>query len=193
MWSAGQFWLREVLSEAVSAQTRSTDLFVVVDRRVLDFSVAALPLLGGIAFTIVLGHWLQHGPLWLPHRLVPDYGRIDPGRNLERWGNSLTLGNRMVSLIKLLLLVGITWHWSRSNLGAIQSLMYVPAEQFGSQLGSVLLRFGCWLGLGLVIVASLDYAWQLWHYEQALRMTPEERREEIRAVQNDVSNLRQRR
>jgi flagellar biosynthesis protein FlhB len=192
VWQAGQRWLRSSLRETVSAEMLPADLLTLADRHLLQFAVVVLPLLGAVCLTIVLGHWLQHGPLWLPERMAPDVARLSPGTNLSRLGPAVGAGKGVLSLVKLAVLVGIAWHWSRANFYLIQGLMLVPIKQLAPQLGTLFLRFGCWLGLGLVIVAALDFAWQLWRHERELRMTPDERREEIRAVQNDVSHLRKR-
>jgi flagellar biosynthetic protein FlhB len=45
----------------------------------------------------------------------------------------------------------------------------------------------------LLVLGVIDYAWQRWRFEQRLRMTPEELREELRQQEGDPQQIRHRR
>jgi flagellar biosynthesis protein FlhB len=41
------------------------------------------------------------------------------------------------------------------------------------------------IGAALLVLATLDYAYQRWRYEQDLKMTPQELREELKNLEGD--------
>jgi flagellar biosynthetic protein FlhB len=65
------------------------------------------------------------------------------------------------------------------------------------QLGQFLLDLSLftmlWVGLALVILAILEYSLQRWKYEQDLRMTHQEVREEMKNLQGDPAIVARRR
>ncbi len=55
------------------------------------------------------------------------------------------------------------------------------------------MRIGLWVGLALLILAILDYAYQRWKHEQDIKMTPQEVREEMKNMQGDPHIIARRR
>ena len=43
-------------------------------------------------------------------------------------------------------------------------------------------QIGLAIGVALILVGAIDYAFQRWQHEQRLRMTPDELREEVKAI-----------
>src|SRR5262249_4926161 len=58
--------------------------------------------------------------------------------------------------------------------------------------GEVLFSIGIRVGLVLLILAVLDYAWQRWELEKSLKMTKQEVKDELRNMEGDPK-LKQRR
>jgi flagellar biosynthetic protein FlhB len=192
-WHTAKRWLHQSLEGSAGRDIPQPELLrQLVENSLLHLSLATLPLLAVVCLTTVLAHWIQHGPLWLPDRVSLDFSKMNPATNLERFGQASVFASLALGAIKLVTLSAVAIALSRGQYEVILSLAYVSLPEMVSRGGSLLLRFGCWIGLGLVVNASLDYAWQHWRHENALKMTPEQRRDEIRAVRNDVAEMRRR-
>lgn len=157
--------------------------------RIISVSGLLLPGLLALLAVSVLSRLAQVGFLWVPHRVVPNFSRIDPA---NRWNQLVSLDS-LVQIAKSLLLVcggvalvGYALWSGRDQLA--------EAFQSDSQISFRLLcRWGLWLGAALLVFALLDYAFRRQRFEASLRMTPEEMRAEVKAVQSSSDVLAQRR
>jgi flagellar biosynthetic protein FlhB len=69
----------------------------------------------------------------------------------------------------------------------------LDVPQYGRFLLHLSLSTVLWVGLALVILAIFDYALQRWKYDQDLRMTHQEVREEMKNLQGDPQIVARRR
>jgi flagellar biosynthetic protein FlhB len=83
----------------------------------------------------------------------------------------------------------VLWHRWDDVLRA--SAFDVP--QYGRFLVDLALNTVLWVGLALVLLAIMDYALQRWKYDQDLRMTHQEIREEMKNLQGDPQIVARRR
>jgi flagellar biosynthetic protein FlhB len=149
------------------------------------------PLAGiglGVLATVVLVHQAQVGGLWAPRLLAPD-----PARLLFAGGGAGARASRgLWSLAKAALLVGAGVIIVRAQLPAIDRL---SAQEFPALAGAsmaVLIRAARWLALAVLAIGAADFALCWRRVEEALRQTPDEYREELRAADGDPA-LRARR
>ncbi len=96
-------------------------------------------------------------------------------------------------LVKVLLvsIVAIAVLWMRWDEVIRSTGLDMP--QFAKFLVSISLSTMLWIGLVLVLLAILDYSLQHWKFEQDLRMTHQEIREEMKNVQGDPQIIARRR
>jgi flagellar biosynthetic protein FlhB len=152
-----------------------------------------LPILGLLMLGGILASALQVGLLWIPDKLSPDISRLNPLAGLQRIF-SLTGTMRLgFGLLKVLLVtvVATSVVWMRWDEVLRSSALGIP--EFGKFLIDISLDTVVWAAVALVILAVLDYAAQRWKYEQDLRMTHQEVREEMRNMQGDPQIVARRR
>jgi len=148
-------------------------------------SIAVLPLMGTVFLSAVVISIGQTGFLWLPDKLNLDFTRIDPLKGIGRLfslQNTTRLGFGLlkIGIISVVLIFGI---WSRWN--NILNLSGVSIENVGAFVWSTTIDLVRQVAIALVILAVLDYGFQKWKYEQDLKMTDEEVREEMKSTQGD--------
>lgn len=151
----------------------------------IRLSIVVLPILGLTMLGGVLASVFQVGLLWIPDRLAPDISRLNPIAGLKRIF-SLTGTMRLgFGLMKVLLVgsVSTAAMWLRSD--EVLRAGALGAVEFATLLIDISFDTMLWTGLALVILAILDYAVQRWKYEQDLRMTHQEVREEMKNLQGD--------
>jgi flagellar biosynthetic protein FlhB len=159
----------------------------------LQLAAVVLPILGLMMLGGALANVLQVGLLWVPDRVAPDVSRLSPLAGLQRifsLTGTMRLGFGLIKVIVISVVAAVVvWQrWDDVLLAAA-----LETSQLGQFLLDLSLSVMLWVGLALVILAILDYAAQRWKYEQDLRMTHQEVREEMKNLQGDPAIVARRR
>ncbi|HEX3601578.1 MAG TPA: flagellar biosynthesis protein FlhB [Lacipirellulaceae bacterium] len=161
----------------------------------IGYTLAAvlLPILGMMMLGGVLSSVLQVGLLWTPDRIMPDISRINPASGLKRIFSVSGTARLGFGLVKVLLVSVVAFAVLWMRWGEVMRSTGLDTPQFAKFLVSITLSTVLWIGLLLVLLAILDYGLQRWKFEQDLRMTHQEVREEMRNVQGDPQIVARRR
>lgn len=117
--------------------------------------------------------------------LAPDFSRLSPATNLKRVLGMQSLAELLKSIAKLLLIAWVV----RGALGAAWNDMMAlsQASAFGFLL--VVKKYAVKLlmtaGLAYLALAALDYVWQVWQFEQSLKMSRDEIKQEMKQSEGD--------
>jgi flagellar biosynthesis protein FlhB len=162
-------------------------------RIAMQLFIVLSPILGLLVLGGVMASVLQVGFLWVPDRVAPDISRLNPLEGLKRIF-SLTGTMRLgFGLVKVLLVsaiaIGIMWmRWEEvMRAGAL------GIAELGKFLIDISLDTVLWVAVALVILAVFEYSAQRWKFEQDLRMTHQEVREEMKNLQGDPNIVARRR
>ena len=146
---------------------------------------AAMPLFIGVAAIAVIYQWLQSGFQLAPGKLGFDFSRVNPARGMRRifelptW-IELVFGLLKVAVVITIVMVGLWRCWDQIS----QSPLLTVSEVAGLMWTSALTQ--CWqVACGLLLLGLAEYGVQWWRYEQELKMTDEELREELKTVSGD--------
>jgi flagellar biosynthetic protein FlhB len=159
----------------------------------MQMAVVLLPILGLMMLGGVLASVLQVGFLWVPDRLALDFSRLSPLAGMQRifsLTGTARLGFGLIKVLLVTIVASVALWWRRDEVlrcGALEM------GDLGRFLIDIALSTALWAALALVIVAILDYALQRWKYEQELRMTHQEVREEMKNLQGDPQIVARRR
>lgn len=153
----------------------------------------ALPLMLTLLVASVLVNLAQVGFLFLPQRLMPELGRINPlpglGRLFSR-DNAVQLAFGVLKTLFVAVIAGLAVYSDR------EAILILPELSVGA-IGVFFIQTGLWvalkIGAALLFLAALDYGWQRWRHEQDLKMTPQEVREEMRNQTGDPQIIARRR
>lgn len=110
--------------------------------------------------------------------VTPDFERINPATRLQQ---VLTIDNgirALFQLLKYLLLIGIGGWFIWSRLGQFSVLAETDLADGCQFWGLVLLSLTWQLAFIQLAIGLVDFGWQYWKFEQSLKMTQEEVRQE---------------
>lgn len=153
---------------------------------------SVLPILALLALAAVAANLLQVGFLATTQTLVPDLERVNPIAGFRRLFAVSAIVRFAAGLLKLSALAAITAGFVANQWPALLGSSSLSTAGFAEQAGGWLTSLGFQLALGLAGLAILDYGYQLWSFEQSIRMTKQEVRDELRETEGDAS-MRQRR
>lgn len=162
-------------------------------RAVWGASLVMLPLLGLLFVAGVMTNVLQIGFLFVPERVAPDWGRLNPLKGLQRifsLAGVMKLGFGMFKIV-IILAVSALLLWSKRE--AVLYCGSLELEQLGIFLLELTLDTALWVAGALFALALLDYGFQRWKYDQGLKMTHQEIKEEMKNLQGDPQLVARRR
>jgi flagellar biosynthetic protein FlhB len=186
--------LRVLLADTLSLRTTDPNAaFAQSLYSLVHVARALAPVLIGIVVVVVVANLLQVGFAPNLQRLQPNLGALNPLKGLGRiFGKGRSPVQALIAAAKLTVLVLVAYSAVRDRLGVIvsaQGLGYLQVFGLGADMVfSIAMR----LGMALLILALLDYAWQRWQMEQKLKMSKQEVKEEMRRMEGDPK-IKQRR
>jgi flagellar biosynthetic protein FlhB len=146
---------------------------------------ALAPLLVAVVVIAIVANFLQVGFNFSPNRLQPNFGALNPTRGLGRIFSSRSPQQLGMSVIKMALLGVVAYSALRSRIrdvAAVQQLTFLQIFGLGASLVySIAMR----VGVAMLIIAIIDYAFQKWRHERDLRMSKQDVKEEMRRMDGD--------
>lgn len=153
---------------------------------------AVLPALALVVVGAVAINAAQVGFFITTEPLSPQFERINPLAGMKRLLSLQSTVRITGSLLKLVVAVAIVAGFVIARLPEFLHSIDLDTAGFCRQLGNWLVALSFQLALGLFVLAALDYGFQLWKFEQDIKMTKQEVRDEMRHMEGDPQ-IRQKR
>lgn len=144
-----------------------------------------LPIFGLLLLMAVLVNLFQVGFLFLPEKLAPDLTRIDPLKGLKRMFSLASVMRLGFGIFKVLVIGCVAFACLYADRETILGMAGLELPVISVFILDILLWTALKIGIALLILAVLDYAFQRWKHEQDLKMTPQEIREEMKNLEGD--------
>jgi len=153
------------------------------------------PLLLGFLLVGVLSQVMQVGFFMTGEGLTPKFSRINPIEGFKRIFSKRALVEFVKSLAKVALVAYLVYGQVRKNLDWLsQTSLFSLGDSISLMTGSIY-RMGLQVGLFLLVIAAADYWWQRREFENSIKMSKEEIKEEYKQMEGDPlirSKIRQR-
>ena len=154
-------------------------------RAIYLVGAAMAPLLIGVIVIAFIANVVQVGFYFSPARLQPNLGALNPLRGVGRLFSGRNPMQLLISLVKMVVLAAVAYSAIHSHIQqvlGVQGLGFVQIFNLGADLVySIAMR----VGMALLILAIVDYAYQRWRLEQDLKMSKQEVKEEMRRMEGD--------
>ncbi len=131
-------------------------------------------LLGGVA----IGGWSI-----ATNRVVPDLSRLNPVEGVKRLASGQGVGELLKSILKLVVVSGISGVVLWAERGRMEALLYAPSRSAVFEAGSFFGYFFLYVAAATALVLVFDVPFQIRQYGKQLRMTPQEVREEMKETE----------
>jgi len=154
---------------------------------------ALLPVLGLLFVAGVAVSLVQVGFLFVPSRVAPDFSRLSMIAGVKRilsLQGVARLGFGMFKVLIVAVTAAVVLYQSREQIAGASGMTIGSMAVF---LCSIVVKTALWVGIALLVLALLDYAFQRWKHEQDMKMTHQEVREEMKNLQGDPQIIARRR
>jgi len=149
------------------------------------FIVVVLPVMIAVFVTAVLSNVLQVGWLLSWESVTPKLSKISPIKGIQRLFSKQTLMELFKSLAKLALVGVIAYVTIKGEMDHLPSLADMEVQAILLYILKIAFKLFIRVSMAMIFLAILDYAFQKWQYEQQLKMTKQEVKEEFKRTEGD--------
>ena len=154
-------------------------------RLALVVATAAAPILilmlfGGVAINVV-----QTGLILSPAKLQPKLSNVSPLSGAKRIFSLRGVMRLSFGLFKVLIISVVAYAALRIHRSEVLAMAAMSVPQLAASMCRVLLGVCLWIGIGLFILALLEYSFQRWKFQQDMMMTDQEVRDEAKESEGD--------
>lgn len=201
--TASQSMFADIFREPIRSELNGNVLY---DLLYTALSTILWPLVPLAILLLLIGMFssiLQVGLRFTLKPLVPKFSKLSPLQGIKRIFGTQGLVELLKSLAKLILIGFIGFVTFEQEMAQINSLSIHTPEQIIFYNFSVIVEVTGRMVLALIALAIFDFIYQRWHFEQQLKMTKQEVKEEskqsegdpmlksrIRQIQREMSNAR---
>ncbi len=143
------------------------------------------PIVGAALVVGIVGTLLQVGFLWTTRPLEPDLDRINPLSGLKRIFSLDGLFETFKAAIKFIIVGVVAYIFLKDWVFQAGGLWDVEAAGVSVFLGRHAIKILFVIGLSMFIMALLDYGFQKFRYEQRIKMTKQEAKQERKQVEGN--------
>ncbi|HEX5006603.1 MAG TPA: flagellar biosynthesis protein FlhB [Hyphomonadaceae bacterium] len=142
-------------------------------------------IFGVIAAASVVGHIVQHRPLWTFEKVKPDLNKLSPMKGFERmfgaqgWMNLLKSALKIGAVFAAMLYAVWPEMTAITEAGRLEAagILHITQAIAGRLLLAAIVVVG--------LIAGLDFIWQRWSFMRRMRMSRRELREESKQAEGD--------
>jgi flagellar biosynthetic protein FlhB len=151
----------------------------------IDFAMVVAPFMGILFVVALLVNVAQVGIIFTGTPLMPKADRISPLSGLKRIFSKKGLVELAKGLFKVFVVGWVTYLTMKAEADGVLAYMHMEVGQIFALSADLILALIVRLVLLLLVMALLDYAFQRYDYEQNLRMTKQEVKEELKQQEGD--------
>jgi flagellar biosynthetic protein FlhB len=155
-----------------------TNLSIYVLKMILPITLLAM-LAGVIASVSQTGLMLTFKPI------IPSFSKINPFSGIKRMASPKSLVELLKSLLKISIVSYLAYSIIRDRYAEI--ILTIDMDIYGvvATFTSIAYEIGLKTGLALLILAAADYLYQRYTFEQSIKMTKQEIKEEHKQAEGD--------
>lgn len=143
------------------------------------------PLLLMVILGGLVGNVSQVGLMVANEALTPKFDKLNPLTGFKGLFSSRSVAELVKSIFKVLIIGGMAYSILKGEVDQIPALVEASPTDTLTFIGRVSLKMGYYTCLVLIILATADYLYQRWKYENDLKMTKQEVKDEHKQQQGD--------
>lgn len=177
--------VRQLLSNIDHPAASSAEIYSLFQNLSLQMALLLLPLSLCLTAVGVGTNVAQVGFLFTTRPLAPRWSVLNPIQGSKRFF-SVRGGVELVkAILKVVIIASVAWGTVVVDVERLLPLAGANGATILERVGAATLRLGFRVGLALLVLAAIDYAYQRWEWERSLRMTRKEIEQEQKEQEGD--------
>lgn len=145
----------------------------------------ALPLLAVSMALGILGHGIQTRFLFTMESVKPKFSKLNPISGIKNMFSLKKVVDLVKNLIKIAILLVLLYNLVISDLSPIARMIDTPIFRSATQMLSMVFELVKKVCIAFAVVAFFDFLYQRWDYENNLKMTKQEVKEEYKMTEGN--------
>ncbi len=169
----------------VLSQNDNRYLLILLSKALIDIIITCIPLWIGL-FIIAFGiSYVQVGykPTFEP--LQPKFSKMDPIKGLKKIVSKDMIVKLIMALGKVILLGSIIFNIIKAQIPIFLKFYDFTPGQILFNICRTIIKIGFFAGGAFAILAIIDYLYQKYKYEDSIKMTKQEIKEEYKNAEGD--------
>jgi len=177
--------MRDALQHSMTLDLQELSVIRMLSTILRKLFWILFPLMTAILLAGISANLSQFGFLFTGKTLVPRLSKLNPISGMKRLFSLRSRVELTKALLKILIIGLVAYVTLRHHFASLTDLMQMEVLDILGFTGRVSLEICLYTCLALIILAALDYAFQRWQYENDLKMTKQEVKEEWKQREGD--------
>ncbi len=143
------------------------------------------PVLLATAAAAVLISILQTRGVMSLEPIRPKLSNINPVQGFKRMFSTRGFVELLKAILKIVLVTAVAWGYVRANMVSIIQALTLDPMAYMPFFGNHAFRLGLWIIAALILLAILDYIYQVFQFEKDMMLTKTEAKEEYKQMEGD--------
>ena len=152
------------------------------------FIILLSPLFAAIFITAILSNIMQVGFIVSGESITPKLSKIDPIKGLGRLFSKQAFMELIKSLLKLTIVGGIAFLTIKGEMKNFALLGEMEINSIFIYILKIFFKIFIRCSLAMIILVIIDYAFQKWEFENRIKMTKQEVKDEIKKSEGEHSD-----
>lgn len=179
------FIATHILSNATSWDGSIEGVISVFIFIVNEGLMVLLPVFGILLLVAIISQAVQVGFMFNVSNIQPKFNRINPLEGFKRIFSKRAMVEFTKSVLKICIVVGLAYWQVRRSFTWLCNLSFVDIHHSLLLISSSVYTMALIIGLILFVLAIFDYLYQRWEFEQNIKMTKHEVKEEMKQTEGD--------
>lgn len=187
-WALGHLadFTREIIGGGLAAVEFSAGgLQAMQGQAVLCTLTIAGPVMGLALVLGVMGQLLQVGFHVTAESLTPQLARMNPVEGAKRIFSKRALMELLKACLKIGIVGYVAYLAVRNDIGKLPALLWMEPVQAAAFAMGLVGKMGIWIGLCMLVVAAIDYFYQRREYEDSIKMSIQDIKDELKQTEGD--------
>lgn len=176
---------RSYLENAATMQVDIDSVQALMIKMVLQVSGFFVPFMLIILSAALLSNVMQVGFNLSGYPIIPRIEKLSPTAGLRRMFSARSFAELMKSIFKIAVVGAIAFITIRGEFDRLMSLMNVDVWGAWVFFGKVCFTLGMRIAIAFLLIGLADYGFQRYQFEQDIKMTKEEVRQELKDFEGD--------
>lgn len=175
-------WITNELRQGFAANndvfSSSQSFMAFVSTKLIGVLLIIAPILAALIVAGIAGNVFVSGPNFSAKAIQFKFSSINPASNLGKLFNIKSFVKLICSICKLVFVGLVAWFYIQSKIEDLAALRWEWSTQILVLMAQLILGMMIRICIALVIIGLADLAWQKWKYNEDLKMTKQEVKDE---------------
>lgn len=162
-----------------------SNVLMMAETLVGRFIVIVIPVMLAVVVIALLANVMQVGVMVSVEKLRPELSKISPIKGFGRLFSKHSFMELFKSLAKLAIVSGVAYWTVEGEMGHLEAIGKMEVAGICGYILKVILKIFLRVCVIMLVVAAIDYAFQKWQFEEQLKMTRHEVKEEHKQSEGD--------